>query len=411
MFLLYLLLLKQIDPELNRSPAYGIFFFIALMAMGLNAFSQHSEKQQRVHYSYFQVMLHAGTTWSRTEYLSDQFESGFRGYEVRFGFQSTGQKLWQQYHHYPRYGFGFCYSDLVLDRQDTILGNPFSAFVFFSAPWLRMGRITLNSDISVGLSYTSQFHDPLMNPYNDVIASRINLYFNYNLNIYYILNNRIDLYTGFGLTHYSNGAIQSPQKGVNNWGASLGLSYHFKYPTSASDASRNYDSRDVRPDLVHIDLPDSLPGNEIQLMAAVGIVDRQSLGQPEMPHYITSSFTADYAVPLTIKNKLTFGLDLLYDSSLELAIKGIPPDQVTGFQKTYLGSHMGYQLLIDRITLLFNFGTYFLQHSYDRGFWYMRAGGRFRVTDQMHAHICIKTKAGIRSDWIEWGMAYVVASR
>lgn len=408
--MLYLLLLKQIDPELNRSSVYGLILLTALTAVGPDAFSQQREKQDRVHYSYFQVMMHTGTTWSRTEYLSDVFASGFRGYEMRFGFQSTGEKLWQQYHRYPRYGFGFCYADLVLDRNDTILGNPFSAFGFFSAPWLRMGRITLNSDLSVGLSYTSLFHDPLLNPLNDVIASRINLYFNYNLNIYYILNNRIDLYTGLGLTHYSNGAIHSPQKGVNNWGASLGMSYHFKYPSSASDASRNYDSRDVRPDLVRIDLPDTIPGNELQLMAAVGIVDRQSLGEPDIPHYFTSSISADYAVPLTIKNKITFGLDFFYDSSLERAIKGIPPENVTEFQKTYLGSHMGYQLLIDRITLLFNVGTYFLQHTYDRGFWYMRAGGRIRISDHMHAHVCIKTKAGIRSDWIEWGMVYSVAS-
>jgi hypothetical protein len=69
---------------------------------------------------------------------------------------------------------------------------------------------------------------------------------------------------------------------------------------------------------------------------------------------------------------------------------------------------MGYQVQIDRITLLFNFGTYFMQHSLDRGIWFMRAGGRLRVTDHLHAHICIKTKAGIRADWIEWGMAYYV---
>ena len=404
--MLYLLLLKQIDPKLNLDLKYRMFLAALLSAAWLTAFPQEQGSAKRAHYSYFQMMLHSGTTWSRSEYLSEQFESGFMVYELRFGYQSTGEKPWQQYHHYPRYGVGVCYADLVLDRQDTTLGNPFSAFFFFSAPWLRLGRITLNSDISVGLSYTSLIHDPVSNPYNDVIASRVNLYFNYNLNIYYILNNRIDLFAGYGLTHYSNGAIQSPQKGINNWGASLGLSYHFKYPPTPADLARNYDSRDVRPDLVRVELPDSLPGNEIQLMAAVGVVDRQAIGQPEGPRYITSSFTIDYAIPITIKNRLTFGLDILYDSSLEIGIKGIPPEEVTTFQKTYLGSHMGYRILIGRLTLMYNFGTYFMQHSYDRGFWFMRAGGRIRLADPLHIHIAIKTKAGIRSDWIEWGLAW-----
>jgi hypothetical protein len=175
--------------------------------------SQTTGQEKTVHYSYLQMLYHSGTTWSRTEYLSEQFNSGFRGVEMRLGFQSTGKKKWQLFHNYPRYGVGISYSDLVTDPRDTIVGNPLSGFGFFSFPWIRFGRITLYSDLSVGLSYTSLYHDPVRNPYNDVIASRINLYFNYNLNLNLILNKRIDINAGYGLVHYSNGAIQSPQKG------------------------------------------------------------------------------------------------------------------------------------------------------------------------------------------------------
>ena len=102
---------------------------------------------------------------------------------------------------------------------------------------------------------------------------------------------------------------------------------------------------------------------------------------------------------------VTFGLDMLYDGSLAVAIKGILPEEVTTLQKMYFGSHLGYHFLIDRVTILCNLGTYFLQHSYDRGFWFIRAGARVRLFDHLHTQICIKTKAGIRSDWIEWGLA------
>ena len=98
-------------------------------------------------------------------------------------------------------------------------------------------------------------------------------------------------------------------------------------------------------------------------------------------------------------------MDVLYDGSLAVGIKGIPPDEVTTLQKMYFGSHLGYHFFIDRVTLLVNLGTYFYQHSYDRGYWFMRAGGRVRLTDHLHTHICIKTKNGIRADWIEWGLA------
>jgi hypothetical protein len=77
----------------------------------------------------------------------------------------------------------------------------------------------------------------------------------------------------------------------------------------------------------------------------------------------------------------------------------------------YLASHMGYHFIVDRFTLLFNLGTYFRQSSKDRGWYFARAGGRYRITEHLHGHICIKTKNGIRADWIEWGVAYQIDLR
>ena len=99
-------------------------------------------------------------------------------------------------------------------------------------------------------------------------------------------------------------------------------------------------------------------------------------------------------------------MDVLYDGSLERAIKGVPPEEVTTWQKMYLASHMGYHFIVDRVTLLFNFGTYFRQSSYQRGYFFARAGGRYRFTERFYGQVSIKSKNGLRSDWIEWGVAY-----
>jgi hypothetical protein len=37
---------------------------------------------------------------------------------------------------------------------------------------------------------------------------------------------------------------------------------------------------------------------------------------------------------------------------------------------------------------------------------FARIGGRFQITEPLSAQICIKTRQGVRSDWIEWGAAY-----
>ena len=149
----------------------------------------------------------------------------------------------------------------------------------------------------------------------------------------------------------------------------------------------------------------------LQFMLAIGTVEHIYKEETETVRYFTSSFTTDYAYNFNPKIAITIGIDVLYDGSLQKAIKGIAPEDVSTYQKMYLGSHMGYQYTIDRFTILFNFGTYFRQHSYDRGFWFVRAGGRIRITDHVYAHVAIKTKNGVRSDWIEWGAAYYLKIR
>ena len=275
--------------------------------------------------------------------------------------------------------------------KDTVVGNPFGLYAFYTSPWLRYGRFTLNSDLSVGLSYTSLIYHPEKNPVNDVVASHVNLFFGFNVHLDFALTQRMHMRLGYGLTHHSNGRIQVPQKGINSWGWNMGLNYGLNQPVSG---------------FYYREPPKFNPFESLQLMAAVGTVEAISTGDTETIRYFNSSITADYAIHFNPKTALTLGLDVLYDGSLELAIKGVPPEEVSTYQKMYLGSHLGYQLTIHRLTLLANLGTYFRQSSYDRGWWFGRAGGRIRLTESLYAHLAIKTKNGMRSDWIEWGAAY-----
>jgi hypothetical protein len=141
-------------------------------------------------------------------------------------------------------------------------------------------------------------------------------------------------------------------------------------------------------------------------MYAVGTVEEFVYDTYEEFRYFTSSFTADYVCTLSRRSAVTFGVEVLYDGSLELAIKGVPPENVTTGQKMYLASHLGYHFIVDRFRIIINAGTYFRQQSYDRGYYFVRAGARYQFTDHLYGHLCIKSKNGVRSDWIEWGCVY-----
>lgn len=376
---------------MNR--AVNIILFLSCILPG---FAQEADVNEKRRYPYLQLNFRTGSFWTRSEYLEEQFSFPYKAVEARFGYQLSGKKLWQQYHRYPKYGFGMHYSDLVKDRSDTVVGNPFSLFGFYSEPLVRFGRFTLASDLSIGLSYTGLTHDFETNPYNDVIASHINLYFDFNLNLNMEVTPGIGLIAGYGLTHYSNGRMHMPQKGVNNWGWTFGMNWLLNGPVK---------------EFIYRETSEYKENESIQLMYAIGTVEGVLTGTTTKLRFFTSSFTMDYVYQFSPKGALTFGMDVLYDGSLERAIKGVQPDEVSTWQQMYLASHMGYHFIVDRFTFMFNIGTYFVQHSNDRGWYYSRAGGRYRITDKLHAHICIKTKNGIRADWIEWGAAYQINLR
>lgn len=350
---------------------------------------------------FFQLIYHQGVHWNRTKYLDEQLEDGFKGIEARIGFQTLGGEIWQQYGRYPKYGLGIHYADEIMNKGDTTLGNPFSVFTFYNVPIVRVGRFSLNTNLSMGLSYITLVHDPVTNPYNDIVGSHINLYLDFNLNLGIQLGERIDMTLGYGMNHYSNGRIHMPQKGLNNWGWLAGLSYNFGGP---DDPYR-------RAEFIHSEAPEFKSYEEIQVMGSVGVTDWYREETGESQHYFTSSITTDYAYRFSARSALTLGADLMYDGSLKHAVKGTPPDDVTTFQKMYLGGHFGYQFTIDKLTFLINLGTYFKHYSYDRRFYFARAGGRLRLTDHLAAHICVKSRNGIRSDWIEWGLAYSIRTR
>ena len=369
---------------------------ILLSCCVLSGFAQEAARPENPQQPFLQLNYHSGSFWSRSDYLDEQFSAPYKAIDARFGFQLTGNKIWHQYRRYPKYGFGIHYSDLVRDRSDTVVGNPISVFGFYSQPLFRLGRFILATDMAVGLSYTGVIHHPVHNPYNDVIASHINLYFDFNLNMNIKVTPRLGLNAGYGLTHYSNGRIQMPQKGVNNWGWLAGINYHLTEPVK---------------EFIHREPPEFKSKESIRLMGAVGSVEGIPTGTTTGLRFITFSFTADYIYQFNPKGAVTFGMDVLYDGSLERAIKGVTPEEVTTWQQMYLASHLGYNFIFDRLTVLLNLGSYFRQSSFDRGYYYVRAGGQYRITDNLYAHICIKSKNGVRSDWIEWGAAYDIKLR
>ena len=137
-------------------------------------------------------MYHNGINPTNSEYMKDVFSNGYQAVELRYGIQSTGRQMWQQLHNYPQYGFGSYIGDLGGEEAVSIIGRPLAVYFYFVAPCVRFSNFTFNVDASFGLAFNLKPYDPDKNPFQNVIASKANMYFNANLLIYYKVSERID---------------------------------------------------------------------------------------------------------------------------------------------------------------------------------------------------------------------------
>ena len=388
-----------------------ILILVNSLCLELSASNKGNDKedQNQGTYWYIQPMYHSGFHPSGTNYLQEIFANGFSAFELRMGVQSTGRHLWQQLHNYPLYGAGFYFGDLGGKTANSVIGKPTSLFFYYSEPWVRFGKFSLHTDLSLGLSFNFNPYHHEINPYQDVIGSRINVHFNLSFLLYFQLTERLDVNLGYGLTHFSNGRIHTPQKGVNTLGFNAGVKYNFN-PVRIDNKDLDPDYKPpVRPVFYSDTKPPFKAHHEIQIMGAVGTVQAErQIGEPQGPRYFTSSFTADYAYHFARKMNVTGGFDVLYDGSLAETFAGVPFDQVTTFQKMEFAAHIGYQYLINRVTLLMNFALYMHKETPDRGFFFMRTGGRVAITDHWAINITLKTRNGGVADWVEWGAVHTI---
>jgi hypothetical protein len=379
----------QFDPELN----YGSFNY--------------------VHLSYFK-----GDHLTYPRELTEMFTKGYDAVEARVGWQSTGRQLWQRMHKYPVYGLGVFLSSLGDSDIDSIVGAPSALYFFYGEPWARFGKFTLMTDLAIGLSYDFVPYDLEDNPVNDVIGSRVNLYFNLNAQVLYRIDENLDMSFGYNLLHFSNGRTNTPQRGINLGGLNLGLKYNFNPVV-------NY-TRYVRPDYVPPRRPEFQKGGipevkrfgEIQFTLSGGTVltepgefkDEQGVRDSTgiQARYYTSTVSLEYAYLVAHRVKLHAGLDGFYDGSLENFIDGKAPQEVDLAGKVMLGSHIGLQYRIERFAFYYALGAYLYKETSTRGKWYMRAGGRIGLTDDLDVHVALKTRNGGIADWIEWGLAYKI---
>jgi hypothetical protein len=320
--------------------------------------------------------------------------------EFRLGVKGYGSQRWHQLYRYPTYGIGF-YQAWFLP-QNNQLGNPMSIFIFFNPTLLGKERITAGIDLESGLSFNFLNYDPVNNPDQIAVGSAFNMHFQLEAETGFRISESFDGALGIGFTHFSNGRIRTPQRGINLYHGYARLRYHLPGIKVKNGEAGLWPVR--RPESIRHELPKFRGRWEYYGVISAGMVTPEEIWDDRSIEYLVSSISLDLARHYYYFGKAGIGFDLFHDRSMREKYRytlATPEFQ----DMTFLGFHVSHELMVNRVTLVTQVGVTLTKREVE-GKWYGRFGLRIDITEHFFFRGTLKTPDGFKADFIEWGLGF-----
>ncbi len=241
------------------------------------------------------------------------------GQDFNFKKQTYGNDKWSQFQRYPDLGISLLYFNLG-DKE--VLGQAIGIMPNATVKLLRTQKGFINFQIGWGLGYVNKFYHPVDNPTNNALGSAWNnlVLFKFDGGVH--INNYWSTQMGFSLTHYSNGASQLPNFGINVIAANIGLRYT---PNPVKREDYIFDEH-------HLNVPEKRWGGQVHFDLAYREYGKS--GGPRYPIYVLSSSGMFH---FNAVNRMHLGLEMEYNSGVYHFLKhsSLNPDLQYAKQQSY----------------------------------------------------------------------------
>ncbi len=197
----------------------------------------YAQNQYSIEHSYQNGYVFQTNDFIRGNNAEKEIINAFQMFSLKFSKQTTGKQQWEQLFNYPRYGLGFSIYDFHNPEE---IGTPLAAYGFFNAPFKRWKKWSLNYEIGFGATFNWKSFDPVTNKYNIALGAGQSFYVDAGLLLNYRFNKHLDMETGFSLTHFSNGALKKPNKGLNTIAPKISIKYSI-------DEFTTFSKKEIKP--------------------------------------------------------------------------------------------------------------------------------------------------------------------
>jgi len=379
-------------PEIPMSKIIYILLFIACTQL---AHSQEDGLKEKIKYPGIVLGYGYGDVFETNSFVKGDNQAGkpidhFQSFSLKLLWQNPGYKDWQRIHHIPYFGVGLSVVDLF--NPDEI-GYPISLYGVLGIPIKRWEKLEIYTELQLGLATHWIIYDPVTNPKNIAIGSHFTSHLNFGFRAFYPLGEKLDAGAGVSFTHFSNGGLERPNYGINNWAPYFDLKYRLA----------------GRPEIQELKVPDPL-----ELTKEIVFTGSYSRYQTitdtlDIHYYAVGGLSPYFLWQHTETIKSGFGLDLNILTGLNIDPLGYP-NPLTWDNFT-LG--IGYQLefVFNRLSIVGGIGSY-AKHVVYKPFhqFYQRIGIKLYLLKNLYTGVNVKTVNFATAEYLEFNLGYRIWS-
>ena len=278
---------------------FVLVLLLAFPFLGLSGQTADTAKNssKRKYIKYHDFRFENGTMLGDGSDLAKQVinSSYYHGIDFRLGFRKTdASDVFSNIYRRPYFGLGFYSSTFY----NPVIGTPNALYWFLTIPFEFEGnrKLSFSYTAAFGLSYNFAPFNPVENPTNIFIGSSKNCYVHLGFVANYKISRKWAMNATLGLKHFSNGAYQMPNMGLNLIPLTIGASYKF------SDDEIDHTDKPVPP---------FKKFNMVNVMFAAG---SKNFTNGETNH-LQTTLGVNYLWQKGYKYRMGLGMDLFYTAN------------------------------------------------------------------------------------------------
>jgi hypothetical protein len=373
-----------------------LFLFFIAIVYHLSAFCTQDSifKIKPSTYS-IETKLHYGFIIRHHKDIAHLTNRHFPAYELNLVRQTNGNKLWQEKFAYPQIGISILYSTL---GNNPYVGRAYSLTPYINFPLLNNPKLRICYRFGVGLSWLTRKFDVRSDYRNIAISTNVNASIRTDINLQLKINN-LQLITGIGLSHYSDGGFKQPNLGFNVATAFVGMAYEFQ---SSRFQVSSFKFQQSKSQLKPYDL--RLATYDLRLILSAGSKGTFPAGSKNHAVY---NIESEYLKKVGYKSEIGGGVEIVYDFSIPKLLKQFGDTIKQGLKVFQPGIFIAYQLDISKLKLQFNIGTYLYTAYKENGNLYERLVLSYPLAEKMFVNLSLKSYY-FKADVTEIGLGYKI---